>query len=188
MDEASIINLLKFKIRPVKGLDEEKLFTAACEKIKENTNQQVEGNLGVILEILADFDVFTNNSSEEVWFLHNGLFFVKWLFRTYPELIGDITSQYHETQKKFFSLLVNIISKVEVTDESYHLVMEATDILTIVSCSTNHLEVLGMEMALMNSLLHNFIGQKPAPVFPFGLPSGVGHALASGMWSVMTIG
>jgi len=188
MDEEAIMKLLKFKIRPVRSMAEEESFHAVCSHIKANVNQQMNENLGKILEILADFDVFTNTSVEEVWFLHNGVFFIKWLFNTYSELIGEIITSYPEVKKKFLKLLVNIISKVEVTDQSYHLVMEATDILSIVSYSTNHLEVLGMETLLMKSLLVNLCAQKSAPVFPFGLKSGMGHAIASGMWTVMTAG
>ena len=113
---------------------------------------------------------------------------MKWVISSYPENIRTIQNNFNETWKKFTMFLINLITKLEVTNENYHLVMEATDILTIASYAADTLEVLGVEKELITRLLVNFIAQKPSPVFPYGLPSGVGHALASGMWSVVTIG
>ena len=204
MSEEQVMSLLDFKIRPAKSWEEEKCVYDSCLEMKEmvTNNKRYElpeefgvqhcglnmENIFVLLEILADFDVLTNISKEDTLILHNGLFFFKWIISSYPENIGAIQSNYSETWNKFSTLLLNVITKLEVFNENYHLVMEATDILTIASYAADTLDVIGVEKELITSLLKNFIAQKPAPVFPYNLPSGVGHALASGMWSVMTVG
>ena len=165
-NEEQLTSLLSFMIRPVKSLAEEKSFSASCLKIKENVEQERKQtlqiglglgqskstmeNICVLMEMLADFDISTNSTTQEIWFLHNGLFFVKWLFSSYPDHVGHIMGTHSEIQKKFFTLLVTIVTTVEVTDESYHMVMEATDILRIASYSANYLEVLGMEESLQS--------------------------------------
>ena len=203
MEEERIVNLLKFSIKPIKSAREENDFNNACQLFKTESNKvrklgdkkcstleekSPDNNICLLLEILSDFNIATNSTEEDLLFLHNGVFFVKWLFCTYSEDIGKVLRLHDQTCKTFVDLLVTLISSIEVTKETYHVVMEATDILSIVSYSTGLLNVQGKEEALMQSLLRNFIAQEPAPVFPFGLSSSIGFNLAAGMWSIMTVG
>ena len=103
-DEEQLTSLLSFRIRPVKSVVEEKSFSASCLQIKENVEKErkqalqiglglgqsgaMEENICALMEMLADFDISTNSTNQEIWFLHNGLFFVKWLFSSYPDHVG----------------------------------------------------------------------------------------------------
>ena len=80
---------------------EKNKILAIPEEFGTHTGRSNVENIVALLKILADFDVLTNISKEDVFILYNGVFFTKWVISSYPEHIRTIQSNYNETWKKF---------------------------------------------------------------------------------------
>ena len=188
LEDEAIHEFLKFHIKPPKTIEECKSLVEICTELKKEMTTENTKNLTALVEVTANPDISDTMDIDSLQTIHNGLFFVKWLFLTYSDDKDKLLDVKMEIEALIVPFLIKILTSVSITASTYHIVMEASDLLGILLDISPKISFFENEKKIIQSLLKNFVDQQPAPVFPFGQSSGFGHALASGMWSVMTVG
>ena len=188
IEDEAIQNLLQFHIKPPKTIEECKSLVEICTELKNEIPKESSKNLAALVEVTANPDISETLDDESLKIIHNGLFFIKWFCLTHSDDSEKLLDIKVEIEAMIIPFLIKIITTLAITDKTYHIVLEAADILAILVEISPKIDFFENEKNLIIALLKNFTSQTPAPVFPFGQPSGFGHAIASGMWSVMTVG
>jgi len=188
IEDAAIQDLLQFQIKPPKTIEDCKSLVEICRELKDEIPNESTKNLTALVEITANPDISETLDDDSLKVIYNGLFFIKWFCLTYSDDSEKLLDVKLEIEALMVPFLIKVITNVEITDKTYHIALEACDILAILIEISPKIDLFENDKNLVTSLLKNFTAQIPAPVFPFVQPSGFGHALASGMWSVMTVG
>ena len=122
----------------------------------------------------------------------NGLYLIAWILKLLtkqdPEDNLNLGELFPDENRlvTFIGYLTSNIIDIETSNTTYHVLLESTIILLTLLMHTN--VQIQSSNSLITAILNRFIKQQPAPVFPFEQASGLGFALASGVWSVMTVG
>ena len=188
IEEDAVRDLLQFQIKPPKTIEECKSLVNLCRDLKNEIPQVSSKNLPSLVEITAIPDISPISDEESLKTVFNGLFFIKWFCIAYSDDTEKLLDIKLDIEALMVPFLIRVITGLEIVDKTYHIILEACDILAILLDISPKLDLFDNEKSLVAALLKNFISQTPAPVFPFQQPSGLGHALASGMWAVMTVG
>ena len=183
LDEDDIENLLNFYLKPPKTIEELRSLKDACKEL------QIEVGSGNAKNFTALVDYLVNlKDDDDLRIPYNGLFIIKWFLL----IISDANDELHEiiksSEKDLLTFVNSILVNKDINEKNYHLALEASNILEILIDVSPEAASIKEGKELITKLLLNFISQKPAPVFPFQQPPGIGYTLASGMWSVMTVG
>ena len=122
----------------------------------------------------------------------NGLYLIAWILKLLtkqdPEDNLNLGELFPDENRlvTFIGYLTSNIIDIETSNSTYHVLLESTIILLTLLMHTS--VQIQSSNSLITAILNRFIKQQPAPVFPFEQAGGLGFALASGVWSVMTVG
>merc|ERR1719376_967594 len=149
IEEDAVRDLLQFQIKPPKTIEDCKFLVKICRDLKNETPKESSKNLPSLVEMTAIPDISETSDEESLKTVFNGLFFIKWFCLAYSDDNDKLLDVKLDIEAIMVPFLIRVIPSLEIVDKTYHIILEACDILAILLDISPKMDLFDNEKSLI---------------------------------------